>query len=248
MVATSAPEIAMSMMNVITTPEAAGGGGAAALALSLRDKACGSGGNVDFDEGQPAGSYLATITNCADENAVINGTVSGTYGATIPCGAEDLPTSVTSTFNGTIVIDGQTFTFTAFRFDADPISYGLVECNLDGGSFNSVLNGSITTTKSGETIGINFQDFVLNVLTISDPDGLPNGIGRTVTLTMDGMATISTPCKTSGLMTIATVSNITIAQPNVCPTGGQINVTGDFGATTHTFNGTCDDTICVLDF
>lgn len=245
LVITMAPEAMLGMMTALLPPSGGLGPTGFTALSTLRDKNCGTAGNVVYDE--VGNDFTATITECADENVVINGTATGTIGPTVTCGLEELPTSMDSTFNGTVVVDGETLVFTDFGVNATGITYG-PDCDLVGGSFLAALTGNVSGTISGATLDIDFgtSSLDVDVTSIVDPTGLGDGAERVVTMTINGTMTVKTPCK-NGSLTIATITPLKTEQPNVCPVSGEITISGDFGDTiTQTFNGSCDLVACVL--
>ena len=272
LVVTTTPEAVLGLMNallpvpgVVVKPSATG---ITAATTSVTDKNCGSavgisGGSVDFTPDDPPdanGDYTAKITGCRDENVEINGDVVGTIGPiVVTCirvsdgTTEILPTSMTSTFTGTVdVLDdagnskGEVLTFTNFGVAATGIEYG-PECNLNGGKFKATVTGSVSGNISGAALGIDFgtASFVVDVISIEDPTGLGDGQGREVTMDISGTITVDTPCQ-SGSLTITTTQLLKTLQPNVCPFEGTINISGDFGTVSQTFNGNCDLAACTL--
>jgi len=250
LVATSAPVIAMNLMNLLVVPPAGApakpsASGVTALS-TLRDKQCGDGGSVEYTE--DGSNYTATMTNCTDANVTVNGTVTGTVGPTVACDDEELPTSMSADSGDdlTVDIDGQLFEFVNFNAEATNIVYG-PDCDLDGGSFDTHLHGKIKTTLAGEDMSIDFgsDSLNVNVLSIVDPD--PEATGdRTVTTTVEGEITIDTFCK-KGKMTILTVQNLVSTDLDACPSSGQIQVDGDFGTATWDFGAQgCDLAACEL--
>lgn len=244
LVVTSAPS---AMLGVITTilPNSAGLSGAS-LTSAVSDKNCGTSGSVDFTTLTET-AFTAEILDCADEDVVVDGSASGTFGAMDPtC---DLPTSMNGTFTGTVNMDGDILTFTDFGVNATNIAYG-PDCDLDGvgAAITAILTGQISMTQSGETISFDFgtSSVVLDVTSIIDENGVKgDGVGRQVTFTMNGDMTVATPCQ-SGSLLIATSVPLQTSQPSVCPIAGQITVTGDFGSDTVVFDGSCDLAFCAL--
>jgi hypothetical protein len=209
---------------------------------TLRDKACGSGGTVTFDPENPTDTYTATMLNCADENVVVNGTATGTVGPTVECThadiVEELPTSMTGTFNGTVDVDGLLFTFEGFEADISNVVYG-PDCNLENGSFSAHLKGLISATIAGESVSMDYGTNSINVdVTITDPTPAPGD--RTVTTQVNGEATLDTFCE-NGKVTIETDVPLVSVEGNVCPASGQISVTGAYGKSTVVYNGDCGD-------
>ena len=250
LVITAVPDIVLGLMNaLLPAPGMAKPSAAGITVLSaLDDKVCGAGpGNVDFTPDNPDSDFTATITDCTDENVVINGDVmNGMIGGLDPtC---DLPTSMSGDFTGTVDVDGSVFTFTDFGVAATGIDYGS-GCDLDGNaSFTATLTGKVEN--SDLDLDIDFgNSLVVDVLDIVDTDGIPgNGMGREVTMTIDGtMEKLDTLCK-SGMLTITTMQNLMTSQPNVCPVSGQVLIEGAFGTETVTYDGTCDFLACEIDF
>ena len=224
-----------AMLGVVTAILPGGTGiGAASLSAQILplDKACGNGGSVVFTGLTDAGFTSAAITNCADENGniVVNGTATGTFGGID--GTCDLPTSMNATFDGTAVVEGNTLTFTNFGVNATSISYG-PDCDLDGtgAAIAAALTGTITGSVSGADLTIALGSTLnVDVTSIIDTDNIKgNGLGREVTMSIDGTITVDTPCQ-SGSLVITTIMPLKTAQPKVCPVEGIIDVAGSFGA------------------
>jgi hypothetical protein len=261
LVVTPSAEIALAVMNALLTPPGGGGKPSASgitAQTTLGDKNCGSGGTVDFTPDQPTDMFTATFTNCMDENVEVNGTATGTVSGSVMCDSEDLPTAMTGTFNGDATVDvggdDMVFDFENLGVAATNITYG-PGCDLDGGSFTATLTGKISSELPidlpglDEDISIDFGSgsLVVDVLSIVDTNGIQgDGIGRDVTMTVDGTATVNSPCK-KGMVTIATTQNIMTSQPNVCPSSGVVDYTGAFGMDTVTFDGSCDYVACDVD-
>jgi hypothetical protein len=211
---------------------------------TLRDKQCGSGGSVDFTPDNPTDTYEASFADCADENVTVNGSATGTVGPTVECThadiVEELPTSMTGTFNGTVNVDGQVFTFVNFAADITNVMYG-PDCNLDNGSFSAHLNGAITTELSGEDLTMDFGEDSIDVdVEITDPTELPGD--RTVSTQVNGEVTLDTFCE-KGKVTLETNLPLVSAEGNVCPVTGQLSVSGAYGKSTVDYNGDCSDLI-----
>ena len=247
LVVETAPEVMLGLMDAIlpapTVPKPTTANITSLIAVT--DKNCGSGGSVTFSDITDT-TFAATINECADENVVINGAASGTFGPLLQC---DLPSTMSAVFNGTVDVDGQVLTFTNFGVNATAISYG-PDCDLDGegASVTAILTGAVSGEFSGLTLGFDYGTVGLTVdaTSILDMDNIKgNGLAREVIMTLNGTVAIDTPCQ-AGNLTITTDIALKTVQPSVCPVEGQITVSGDFGSDTVVFNGDCDRAACAL--
>ena len=247
---TTASEVTMGVMNALLSTSGAIGKPTASnltAQTTLRDKNCGMGGSVDYEES--GGTFTASFLDCMDENIVINGDATGTVSGSFLCDGEDLPTTLTGTFNGDVLVDvgGEdvVFDFDQFGVAATNISYG-GGCDLVGGTFNATLTGKMSGLLAGETLVLDFGSGSLDVdvISIIDPTGLGDGVSRTVTMNLNGTITIDSPCEKGSLTISAT--NVMTAQPNVCPFSGAASYSGDFGSASLNFDGSCDFVACEL--
>ena len=249
LVVTTVPEFVLALINaLLPAPGGAGKPSAAGITVlsALEDKKCGESldVNVVFTPPNPDTTFTAMITDCVDENVVINGdVVGGTIGGLDPtC---DLPTSISGEFTGTVDVEGEVFTFTDFGVAVTAIDYG-TGCDLDGNaSFIATLTGDV----SSDLFSIDFGtgSLVLNVKDIDDKDGISgNGEARQLIIEMTGDITVETPCE-SGSLTIATIQDLVTDQPDVCPFAGMADYSGAFGNATVDFavEG-CDIAACVF--
>jgi hypothetical protein len=259
---TTATEVALGMVDALVSTSGTivkPSAGTVTALTTLGDKNCGGGGTVDYSE--TGGTFTANINNCTDENVTINGTAGGTVGGEIACGDDMLPTTMAGTFNGdvTVNVGSETFVFDFIDFGVSTpnISYG-PDCDLDGpgAGFTATITGEIKGDTGIDIPGLS-SDFdinfgpgsvVVDVLSIIDTNGIKgDGVGRQVSLTVDGTAEINSPCK-KGDMTISTVEIIMTSQPSACPFDGVASYSGAFGSATVDFAVSgCDFVACEID-